>query len=145
MTPSYNYPPAEKISSPAELRRLYDKLRGEVVDYEKTATVANAGASMAAKDRNKYKQEATAASKQVLTLTKSQKHSDEANKSTMWSGGAAISVTILYETWKIVGFPGGYEWMKWWNHEAVFGVMMWTATIFFAQIYKAYAGWPRAS
>jgi hypothetical protein len=55
----------------------------------------------------------------------------------MWSGAAAISVTILYETWKVVGFPGGYQWMEWWNHEAIFAVLMWTATVVFAQLHKA--------
>jgi hypothetical protein len=133
---SPHYPPASKIPSPTEVRRLYDELRKEVASYKETASIANSGASIAARDRNKYKQEAKVAATHVLTLTKQQKSSDEANKSTMWSGAAAISVTILYETWKVVGFPGGYQWMEWWNHEAIFAVLMWTATIFFAQLHK---------
>ena len=133
---SPHYPPSNKIASPAEIRRLYDELRAEVSSHREDANRANSGAQAAARDRNKYKQEAKVSSAHVLTLTKQQKSSDEANKSTMWSGAAAISVTILYETWKVVGFPGGYQWMDWWNHEAIFGVMMWTATIFFAQMYK---------
>tara|TARA_R110000744_G_scaffold142268_9_gene253843 strand:- start:85 stop:453 length:369 start_codon:yes stop_codon:yes gene_type:complete len=118
------------------MRRLYDELRREVSAYKESASVANAGAELVARNRDKYKQEAKIASKHVLTLTKKQKSADEANKSTMWSGAAAISVTILYETWKVVGFPGGYKWMEWWNHEAIFAVMMWTATVFFAQLHK---------
>ena len=133
---SPHYPPSHKIASPSEIRRLYDELRSEVDSYREAANRANSGAQAAARDRNKYKEEAKVSSAHVLTLTKQQKSSDEANKSTMWSGAAAISVTILYETWKVVGFPGGYQWMEWWNHEAIFGVMMWTATIFFAQMYK---------
>ena len=134
---SPHYPPASKIPSPTEVRRLYDELRKEVASYKEAADLANSGASIAARERNKYKQEAKVSATHVLTLTKKQKSSDEANKSTMWSGAAAIAVTILYETWKVVGFPGGYKWLDWWNHEAIFGVMMWTATIFFAQLHKA--------
>ena len=134
---SPHYPPASKIPSPTEVRRLYDELRKEVASYKEAADLANSGATIVAKERNRYKEKAKASSEHVLTLTKQQKSSDEANKSTMWSGAAAISVTILYETWKIVGFPGGYKWMDWWNHEAVFGVMMWTATVVFAQLHKA--------
>ena len=133
---SPHYPPSNKIASPSEIRRLYDELRSEVDSYREAANRANSGAQAAARDRNKYKQEAKVAATHVLTLTKQQKSSDEANKSTMWSGAAAISVTILYETWKVVGFPGGYQWMEWWNHEAIFAVLMWTATIFFAQLHK---------
>ena len=133
---SPHYPPSHKIASPSEIRRLYDELRSEVDSYREAANRANSGAQAAARDRNKYKEEAKVSSAHVLTLTKQQKSSDEANKSTMWSGAAAISVTILYETWKVVGFPGGYKWLDWWNHEAIFAVLMWTATIFFAQLHK---------
>ena len=107
---SPHYPPSHKIASPSEIRRLYDELRSEVDSYREAANRANSGAQAAARDRNKYKEEAKVSSAHVLTLTKQQKSSDEANKSTMWSGAAAISVTILYETWKVVGFPGGYQW-----------------------------------
>ena len=134
---SPHYPPSHKIASPSEIRRLYDELRSEVDSYRESANRANSGAQAAARDRNKYKEEAKVSSAHVLTLTKQQKSSDEANKSTMWSGAAAISVTILYETWKVVGFPGGYQWMEWWNHEAIFAVLMWTATVVFAQLHKA--------
>ena len=133
---SPHYPPASKIPSPTEVRRLYDELRKEVASYKEAADLANSGATIVARERNRYKEKAKAAATHVLTLTKQQKSSDEANKSTMWSGAAAISVTILYETWKVVGFPGGYKWMDWWNHEAIFAVLMWTATIFFAQLHK---------
>ena len=40
---------------------------------------------------------------------------EEAKKAGYWSGAAAISVTILYEVWKIVGFPGGREWIEFCN------------------------------
>jgi hypothetical protein len=133
---SPHYPPSHKIASPSEIRRLYDELRKEVASYKESADLANSGATIVARERNKYKKEATVASRHVLTLTKKQKASDEASKSTMWSGAAAISITILYETWKVVGFPGGHQWIDWWNHEAIYGVLMWFATIIFALMHK---------
>ena len=134
------YPPWEKIRSPTELRKKYESTRNEIVNYKRTAQIANASTRSFAKDKEKYKKEAKVANKQLVQVTKKQKAADEANKSTMWSGAAAIAVTVLYETWKVVGFPGGRQWMDWWKHEAVYGIMMWTATIFFAQMYKMTKG-----
>ena len=134
------YPPWEKIRSPTELKEKYESARTEINNYKRTAKIANVTSRQLAQDKEKLKKEAKITGKQVLTLTKKQKASEEANKSTMWSGAAAIAVTILYETWKVVGFPGGRQWMDWWNHEAVYGIMMWTATIFFAQMYKMSKG-----
>ena len=134
------YPPWEKIRSPTELKEKYESARAEINNYKRTAKIANVTSRQLAQDKEKLKKEAKITGKQVLTLTKKQKASEEANKSTMWSGAAAIAVTILYETWKVVGFPGGRQWMDWWNHEAVYGIMMWTATIFFAQMYKMSKG-----
>ena len=131
-----HYPPSNEIASPTELRELYDKAVAEIVNYKNSAKIANFGSKKIAQDKEKYKQEAKIANRHVLTLTKKQKAAQEANKSTMWSGAAAIAVTVLYETWKVAGFPGGNKWMDWWNHEAVYGIMMWITTIFFAQMYK---------
>ena len=74
--------------------------------------------------------------KDVVTLTKNQKAVDEAKKAGYWSCAAAISVTILYEIWKVVGFPGGREWIEFWQHEAVYGVIMWLSTVLFGILYK---------
>lgn len=135
-----HYPPSNEIASPTELRELYDKAVAEIVNYKNSAKIANFGSKKIAQDKEKYKQEAKIANRHVLTLTKKQKAAQEANKSTMWSGAAAIAVTVLYETWKVAGFPGGNKWMDWWNHEAVYGIMMWITTIFFAQMYKMSKG-----
>ena len=135
-----HYPPSNEIASPTELRELYDKAVAEIVNYKNSAKIANFGSKKIAQDKEKYKKEAKIANRHVLTLTKKQKAAQEANKSTMWSGAAAIAVTVMYETWKVVGFPGGNKWMDWWNHEAVYGIMMWITTIFFAQMYKMSKG-----
>lgn len=134
------YPPSKEIASVTELRKLYDKAVAEIKDYKNSIKIANFGSKKIAQDAEKYKKEAKLAHRHVLTLTKKQKAAQEANKSTMWSGAAAIAVTVLYETWKVAGFPGGNKWMEWWNHEAVYGIMMWITTIFFAQMYKMSKG-----
>ena len=135
-----HYPPSNEIASPTELRELYDKAVAEIKDYKNSVKIANFGSKKIAQEKEKYKQEAKIANRHVITLTKKQKAAQEANKSTMWSGAAAIAVTVLYETWKVAGFPGGNKWMEWWNHEAVYGIMMWITTIFFAQMYKMSKG-----
>ena len=135
-----HYPPHNEIASPTELRELYEKAVAEIKSHKDSARIANYGVRVIAQDAQKYKKEAKIANRNVLTLTKKQKASQEANKSTMWSGAAAIAVTVLYETWKVAGFPGGNKWMEWWNHEAVYGIMMWITTFFFAQMYKMSKG-----
>ena len=132
-----HYPPSTEIASPKEIRELYDKAVAEIVDYKQSAQIANLGSKMLGKDKEKYKQEAKIANRHVLTLTKKQQATNEAKKAGYWSGASTIAVTILYETWKVVGFPGGREWMAWWNHEAIYGVMVWLATCSLAYLYKS--------
>ena len=132
-----HYPPSTEIASPKEIRELYDKAVAEIVDYKQSAHLANLGSKMLGKDKEKYKQEAKIANRHVLTLTKKQQATNEAKKAGYWSGASTIAVTILYDTWKVVGFPGGREWMEWWNHEAIYGVMVWLATCSLAYLYKS--------
>ena len=131
-----HYPPSTEIASPKEIRELYDKAVAEIVDYKQSAHLANLGSKMLGKDKEKYKQEAKIANRHVLTLTKKQQATNEAKKAGYWSGASTIAVTILYETWKVVGFPGGKEWMEWWNHEAIYGVIVWLATCTLAFLYR---------
>jgi len=131
------YPPWERIASPTELKQKYESARNEIINYKKMAQMANATSKSLAKDKHKYKNEAKVASKQLVRLTKKQKATDEAKKAGYWSGAATIGVTILYETWKVIGFPGGRAWMEWWSHEAVYGVMVWCATVAFGWFYRA--------
>ena len=130
------YPPWERIASPTELKEKYTSARNEIINYKKSAQIANAGAKALAKDKRKYQAEAKVAKGQVVRLSKKQKATDEAKKAGYWSGAATIAITILYETWKVVGFPGGREWMEWWNHEAVYGVMVWISTCTLGWFYR---------
>ena len=131
------YPPWERIASPTDLRKHYESARNEIINYKKSAQLANQGTKLIAKDREKYKKEAKTAKGQVVRLSKKQKATEEAKKAGYWSGAATISITILYETWKVVGFPGGREWMGWWEHEAIYGVMVWTSTCILGWFYRA--------
>ena len=131
------YPPWERIASPTELKEKYESARNEIINYKKSAQIANAGAKALAKDKRKYQAEAKVAKGQVVKLSKKQKATDEAKKAGYWSGAATIAITILYETWKVVGFPGGREWMAWWEHEAIYGVMVWISTCTLGWFYRA--------
>ena len=131
------YPPASQIAAPSELREAYERARAEIQNYKTAAHNANVTARDLAKDAHKYKSEATIASRQLLQISKRQKASDEAKKAGFWSGAATIGVTILYESWKVVGLPGGHRWMDWWNHEAVYGVMVWCSTMVLGVLYRA--------
>ena len=130
-------PPANKIASPTELKEKYEKARNEISSYKQMANIANISARDLAKDKHKYKKEAKVASRQLVQLSKKQKATDEAKKAGYWSGAATIVITILYETWKVIGFPGGHAWMEWWNHEAVYGVMVWCSTVTLGWFYRA--------
>ena len=132
----YNYPPYNKIRTTSEMKKYYEKARQEIENYKNTAKVANAAAKQSGRQARSLQEENKQLGKDVVTLTKNQKAADEAKKAGYWSGAAAIAVTILYEVWKIVGFPGGREWTEFWQHEAVYGVIMWVSTILFGILYK---------
>ena len=132
----YNYPPYNKIRSTSEMKEWYERARKEINNYKSTARVANASAKATAKDNRSLKEENKQLGKDVVTLTKNQMAKEESKKAGYWSGAAAIAVTILYEVWKIVGFPGGREWIEFWQHEAVYGFIMWLSTVLFCILYK---------
>ena len=124
------------IASTSDLREFYDKLIKQSDELHEelqlTRTISRAGRKELTDTRTKVKK----AEKIVLTLTKTQQKAGEAKKAASTSGAAGVAIVILYETWKVVGFPGGYKWMDWWNHEAVFGILMWVSTFVFANAYK---------
>ena len=74
------YPPWERIASPTELKEKYTSARNEIINYKKSAQIANAGAKALAKDKRKYQAEAKVAKGQVVKLSKEQKATDEAKK-----------------------------------------------------------------
>lgn len=136
MVQNHRYPPWEKIPSRTDLKKYYEAMREEISGYKQAAQNSSITAKKYRQKADESSKENKTINKKILTLSKKQKALDEAKKAGYWSGAAAISVTILYETWKVIGFPGGGRWMEWWNHEAVFGVMMWFTTCVFGWFYK---------
>ena len=127
---------AAEVASFGDLRKYYDRLIKQTDDVYKELRMSRAGHRGDRRELEDSRTKVKRAEKIVFTLTKKQKAAEEAKKAGLWSGAAAIAVTVLYQTWKVIGFPGGYRWMEWWNHEAVFGVMMWVSTYVFATAYK---------
>ena len=136
----YNYPPWERVPSRDDAREYYEAMRGEISQYKEEAKSARIVSKQYRAQRDEISSENKVINKRLLTLSKKQKALDEAKKASYWSGAAAISITILYETWKVIGFPGGRQWASWWEHEAVYGVLMWSATCMFGWFYKASRG-----
>ena len=129
---------AAEVASFGDLRGYYDRLIKQQDEIHKELRMTRAGHRGDRKDLEETRTEVKKVKKIVFTLTKKQKAAEQAVMSGLWSGAAAVAVTVLYETWKVIGFPGGHKWMEWWNHEAVFGIMMWVSTYVFATAYKIY-------
>ena len=111
-------------------------MREEIAGYRQSAKNSNIIARQYRRKADEATEDKKESDKKLLHLTEKQKALEETKMAGYWSGAAAISITILYETWKVVGFPGGYRWREWWEHEAVYGVLMWGATITFGWLYK---------
>ena len=135
-----NYPPPERISSPTELRETYRKAIEEIASLRKAARNQRAASSENRKEVLESRRQVKRLNKDLLTMTAKEKAQEEASKCGYWSGGATVFVTMLYETWRIVGFPGGREWAAWWEHEALYGSICWITTMTFASFYKASQG-----
>tara|TARA_B100001123_G_C15278379_1_gene1013084 strand:- start:721 stop:1143 length:423 start_codon:yes stop_codon:yes gene_type:complete len=131
------FPPASEVASVTELRKLYDEARTEIKNYKAAANMSNISARNVDRKNQQLQKEAKQTNKQLVHLTKKEKLHDEAKKAGAWSAGAAVFTTLLYEMWKVVGFPGGREWRGWWEHEAAYGTVMWMTTCLFAWAYKS--------
>jgi hypothetical protein len=128
---------ASEVGSFAELRTYYDQAIAELDECHRQRRAIEGVSKANRKDLLASRSEAKAAKGQIVTLSKKQKAKDEANKAGYWSGAAAITVTIFYEAFKVVGFPGGRAWAEFWGHEAVYGVIVWTMTMTFGWAYRA--------
>ena len=128
---------SSEIGSFAELRSHYDTAIAQLDECREMKGATNEALRYRTVEVRGARAEAKAARGKLVTLSKHQKAKDEANKAGYWSGAAAITVTIFYEAFKVVGFPGGRAWSEWWGHEAVYGVIVWTVTMGFGWAYRA--------
>ena len=134
------YLPPERIASPTELRDSYRRALEEIKTLRQNARNERVASRQYSKDARENAQKVKKLNKDILTLTKKEKAQEEASKCGYWSGGATICVTMLYEAWRIVGFPGGKAWAGWWEHEALYGAICWATTMTFASFYRATQG-----
>jgi len=128
---------SSEVGSFAELRSHYDTVIAELDECKRMKGATTAILRDRTGEVRGARADAKAARGELVTLTKQQKAKDEANKAGYWSGAAAISVTIAYEAFKVVGFPGGRAWAEWWGHEAVYGAIVWSVTMGFGWAYRA--------
>jgi hypothetical protein len=134
------YLPPERIASVTELRDSYRKALEEIKTLRQTARNERVVSRKYSQDARESEKKVKKLNKDLLTLTKKEKAQEEASKCGYWSGAATVCVTMLYEAWRIVGFPGGREWAAWWEHEALYGAICWVTTMTFASFYRATQG-----
>ena len=134
------YLPPERIASPDQLRDSYRKALEEIKTLRQAAHNERVASRENRKEALAGRQTVKKLNKDIVTLTKKEKAAEEASKCGYWSGGATVCVTMLYEAWKIVGFPGGHEWAAWWQHEGLYGAICWATTMTFASFYRATQG-----
>lgn len=135
-----NYPPYNKIRSTGEMKECYERALKEVTSLRDMQRTERAVSSTNRKEAEESKKQVKRLNRDLLTMTKKEKAAEEASKCGYWSGGATVCVTMLYEAWRIVGFPGGRQWAAWWEHEALFGAITWVTTMTFASFYRASQG-----
>ena len=134
------YLPPERIASPDELRDSYRRALNEIKSLRQAAHNERVASRQNRKEALEGRQTVKKLNRDIITLTKKEKAAEEASKCGYWSGGATVCVTMLYEAWRVVGFPGGGAWRAWWEHEALFGAICWITTMTFASFHKAFHG-----
>jgi hypothetical protein len=131
------HPPWDRVASQGEKRQHYEAMRDEISRAKSSAGIAHKTARDFRHKAEEAKTEKKVAEKKLLHLTEKQKATEEQKKTGVWSGAGGGSIIILYQTWDIIGYPGGNRWKGWWEHEAVYGALMWAVTLLFAWFYKA--------
>lgn len=134
------YLPPERIASPDELRDSYRRALEEIKTLRQAARHERVVSRENRKEALAGRQTVKKLNQDIITLTKKEKAAEEASKCGYWSGGATVCVTMLYEAWRIVGFPGGRSWIHFWEHEALYGAICWITTMTFASFHRAFHG-----
>ena len=135
-----NYPPYNKIRSTGEMKECYERALKEIASLRGIQRTERAASRDHRKEAEESKRQVKRLNRDLLTMTAKEKAAEEASKCGYWSGAATVCVTMLYEAWRIVGFPGGREWAAWWEHEALYGAICVITTMTFASFHKAFHG-----
>tara|TARA_R110001583_G_scaffold186905_1_gene347851 strand:+ start:65 stop:481 length:417 start_codon:yes stop_codon:yes gene_type:complete len=126
----------EEIASRTELKRLYELAVKEAEAARSSISHERILIQQMSAEKRGLKQDLKKEQSKLIVLSKEKKSADEQKKSAGWNGAAVVSVALLYQAWRIIGFPGGYQWAEWWEHEACFGAITFFVTIFYAQLNK---------
>ena len=126
----------EKLSNLHEIKHFYRTLVTELDECHRLRRAMTEVASDRRLGLDEAKRTVKKQSKQILTISKRQKAQEEMKKAGAWSGAAAVLVVIMYEIFKVIGFPGGYQLESFWKHEAVYGVFMTAVTYIMGWCYK---------
>ena len=128
----------DKTATYAELKMYYKQLVEELDECHRNRRASEQLSKSRYGEAAEAKTEAKKIRRDLVTISKKQKAKEEASKAGYWSGAAAIFVTIMYEVFKVSGFPGGNKWLDFWQHEAVYGVIMWFVTVSFGWLYRGF-------
>tara|TARA_R110000824_G_scaffold81446_7_gene204770 strand:+ start:1450 stop:1806 length:357 start_codon:yes stop_codon:yes gene_type:complete len=115
------------------MKKFYEAALREVSVLRGQVKMERTGSKMIDKALNVEKTKSTRALK---SLSEQELVSDQAKKATYYSGASTVAITMLYQAWDVVGFPGGRDWGIWWEHEAVYGAMVWGLTVAICWLYK---------
>jgi hypothetical protein len=63
-----------------------------------------------------------------VQLTKKELASKHAANASKFAAVGGIMTEILYQTWDVIGYIGGSQWMDWWTSQQVYGVVMFVCT-----------------
>jgi|TARA_R100001163_G_C5000684_1_gene149917 hypothetical protein len=131
------YKPVEQIRSRDEQERLYRDAVREIETLKRAVSNENIVAKEFKHERDDLKTTNKRISKNLITMTKREELSKASLKSGMWSGAAGTTVSIAYLYWDHAGFPGGYNWESFWEHDQVFGLLMFVTTVVYGAVWKA--------
>ena len=131
------YKPVEQIRSRDEQERLYRDAVREIETLKRAVSNENIVAKEFKNERDDLKTTNKRISKNLITMTKREELSKASLKSGMYSGAAGTTVSIAYLYWDHAGFPGGYNWESFWEHDQVFGLLMFVTTVVYGAFWKA--------
>ena len=134
------YPTYNKIRSTGEMKECYEKALKEITSLRDMQRTERAASRENRQEALESRRQVKRLNRDLLTMTAKEKAAEEASKCGYWSGAATVCVTMLYEAWRIVGFPGGRAWAAWWEHEALYGAICFITTMTFASFHKAFHG-----
>ena len=119
-----------------QLREWYDSLQKSHDELRRSYKLLSATSSGSRRDVIETREDLKEAKAKILTLTAKENSRDEAKKAAAWSASSAVVVTILLETWEVIGHPGGGEWAEFWRHSAVQSSMIFLFGLGLSLLYK---------